>query len=250
MSKKLEIYERFLLAIALTGDMLFDIYKEGGAIGRQRHFYDPWGPPNYNPSNLYRTFNYMLKTGYIEKVIKNGKPYLRLTSRANEKLKRDFPIFKMQKRKWDSHWRLVIFDIKEKSREIRKALRNKLRELGFGMFQKSIYISPYNFTDDMYEFLKNQRLLGQAFVLTAKHELMGDARDLARFVWKLDKLEEEYEELWLQIVDIEEVKNREKAIREIKDQYLKIIQKDPCLPYDLLPEDWPADEVRKAVVKL
>lgn len=250
MAKKLKIYERFLLAIAFGADKLIDMWQEGGAAYKHRYFYDPWLPPDYKPSNLYRSLSYLVKTGYIEKVVKKGKPFLRLTSKANEKLTRDFPIFRMQKRKWDGKWRLVIFDIGEEIRILRDSLRDKLKELGFGMLQKSIYISPYDFTTDMYEFLKAQKLLGKAFVLTAKHELMGDAQDLARHVWRLDKLEEEYELLWQMIIRAGKTKDKEQIVKKIKNKYLELIQKDPCLPFDLLPSDWIAEEVKKAVISL
>ena len=158
MAKKLKIYEKLLLGLALSADVLIDFYQEGMAAYKHRYFFDPWLGPDYTPSSLASSLNYMLKTGYIEKVIKKGKPYLRLTSKANKKLKRDFSIFRMQKRKWDGKWRMVIFDIKEKFKLVRKALRDKLKQLGFGMLQKSVYISPYDFEEDMYQFLKNKKL--------------------------------------------------------------------------------------------
>lgn len=250
MAKKLKIYERFLLGIALMADTLIDTYQAGMVAYREMRYYDPWGPPGYKPANIYRSLNYLLKTGYIEKVVKNGKPYLRLTSKANEKLKRDFPLFRMQKRKWDKKWRFVIFDISEKAKQRREALRNKLKELGFGMLQRSVYISPYEVLADIHEFLKTHQLLGEVFVLTAKHELMGDPKELARRVWSLDELEEEYVKIWQKIIRLKEAKNKNKAVREIKNDYLELIKKDPCLPFDLLPPDWPAEEVKKAVVSL
>lgn len=250
MAKKLKIYERFLLAIMFCSDVMVDLYKGGSTSYARRHFFSSWGPPGYKPScfrqNLYR----LLKTGYIEKVIKNNKPYLRLTSKADNKLKRDFPLFSFQKKKWDRKWRLVVFDISEEEKRLRERLRYKLKELNFGMLQKSIYISPYDFVQDMYEFLKIQKLLGKVFILTAKHELMGDPKDLAKYVWKLDQLEEEYEYLWQDILEINKKKNKAEAINKIKNKYFELIQKDPCLPKELLPVDWLEKEIRKAVVKL
>ena len=39
---------------------------------------------------------------------------------------------------WDKKWRIVIFDIPEKHKGAREALRIKLSELGFIQFQKSV----------------------------------------------------------------------------------------------------------------
>lgn len=44
---------------------------------------------------------------------------------------------------WDKKWRLVLFDIPEKKRKGRDALRIKLKELGFHEWQKSAFVYPY-----------------------------------------------------------------------------------------------------------
>ena len=45
--------------------------------------------------------------------------------------------------RWDRLWRLVIFDIPEKKKQGRRALVEKLKELGFYPLQKSVFIHPY-----------------------------------------------------------------------------------------------------------
>lgn len=45
---------------------------------------------------------------------------------------------------WDGIWRLVMFDIPERKRNARDALRKKLRELDFKELQKSVFIFPHN----------------------------------------------------------------------------------------------------------
>ncbi len=51
--------------------------------------------------------------------------------------------------KWDNHWRLVFFDVPEKKRKIRDAIRDKLRDLGFYEFQHSVFIFPYPCRDEI-----------------------------------------------------------------------------------------------------
>ncbi|MFC1751729.1 hypothetical protein ACFLY5_01120 [Patescibacteria group bacterium] len=53
---------------------------------------------------------------------------------------------------WDKKWRMVIFDIPEKRRKARNALRSKLRELGFVELQKSVLVYPYPCEDEI-EFI-------------------------------------------------------------------------------------------------
>lgn len=59
------------------------------------------------------------------------------------------------KQKWDGKWRMVIFDIPEKLRYVRDALREKLLNIGFHEIQKSVLVCPYeckNEIDFLIEF--------------------------------------------------------------------------------------------------
>ncbi len=50
---------------------------------------------------------------------------------------------KNTKEPWDGKWRMVAFDIPEKARQGRDALRQRLRKIGFTELQKSVLITPY-----------------------------------------------------------------------------------------------------------
>lgn len=54
---------------------------------------------------------------------------------------------------WDGLWRMVIFDIPDKKKQAREALRTKLKTLGFYKFQKSIFVHPYDCKDEI-DFIK------------------------------------------------------------------------------------------------
>lgn len=43
--------------------------------------------------------------------------------------------------KWDGQWRLLMYDIPKK--KAREAFREKLKQLGFVRFQKSVWVHPY-----------------------------------------------------------------------------------------------------------
>lgn len=51
--------------------------------------------------------------------------------------------------RWDKKWRLVIFDIPEKYRKARDALRYELKKLGMKELQKSVFVHPYNCEDEI-----------------------------------------------------------------------------------------------------
>ncbi len=110
---------------------------------------------NINRATLWRAIRslYQSKLVAVEKQ-KDGSLQLVLS----EKGKRRSIIFDMDRMRikvpprWDGKWRIVSFDIPEDHKKLRDTLRQKLRQLGFLEFQKSIFIHPYP-CDDEIDFL-------------------------------------------------------------------------------------------------
>lgn len=250
MEKFLRPKDRILLGLALMGDLYGEMFESIGVTIRKIYGILP---PDYKTTNLYNTLYRSLITGDIRKVIKKGQAYYQLTNVGKKRLKRNFPLFKLQQRKWDGWWRIVIFDIKEKNRRIRRLLRNKLKELGFGMWQKSVYITPFNAARDIRQFLVVHGLGEQACVFVAKHLFAGDVKKLVVNIWQLDDLNKQYEDLidnweWAKSPAANLSKpNLKKKARESYAKYLEIIAKDPFLPKSLLPADWWADDAGKLI---
>jgi len=48
---------------------------------------------------------------------------------------------------WDKKWRIVVFDIPEKKKKARDALRWELKKLGFKELQRSVWVYPYECKD-------------------------------------------------------------------------------------------------------
>ena len=51
---------------------------------------------------------------------------------------------------WDRKWRIVIFDIPEKKRAARDAMRMKFKELDLVRFNDSVWIYPYECREEIY----------------------------------------------------------------------------------------------------
>ncbi len=66
----------------------------------------------------------------------NGIKMIRKYNISNMKLKKE--------RKWDRKWRIVIFDIPEKKKTARDALRQKFQSLGMLQLQKSVFVYPFD----------------------------------------------------------------------------------------------------------
>lgn len=51
--------------------------------------------------------------------------------------------------RWDGYWRIVLFDIPEDIKKLRDAFRRHLKRLGFYEFQKSVFIHPYDCSNEI-----------------------------------------------------------------------------------------------------
>ncbi len=101
----------------------------------------------------------LIKDGFIKIEIKNEKQFLLLTKKGERKLLY-YQITKKKKQKWDSRWRVVIFDVWENTRYKRNLLRNEIKDFGFIQLQRSVWIYPYECADFI-ELLKTDLSFGK-----------------------------------------------------------------------------------------
>lgn len=195
---------------------------------------------SYKDDYFQRTVKGMLKVGEIEKVIRRGEPVFRITSRGGVKLRHSVPLAKRIGKIWDGKWRLIIFDIPETEKMKREELRGKLKDLGFACWQKSVYITPFDVASDLAEYLSAANLADFAIALEAKKIFVGDEKEMARKLWRLDDLNSKYQELWEKYED-------KKVKGGLQEEYLKLLEIDPCLPKELLPEPWFGVKVKKLI---
>lgn len=90
-----------------------------------------------------------------------GKRQARILSLMGSSIK-----FKKPKR-WDGKWRIVLFDIPEKSRAFRDILREHLRELKFYKLQHSVFVSPEPFEKPILELISLYSAQPYVRVITA-----------------------------------------------------------------------------------
>ena len=105
-----------------------------------------------NRRRLYRVVREFYNDRLIDyKEDKDGSVKIVLTKEGQKKALK-FKLDEMEIKKppkWDGEWRIVIFDIPEKFKKAREALRMKLKELGFLELQKSVFIFPYECEDEI-----------------------------------------------------------------------------------------------------
>ncbi len=126
---------------------------------------------------------------------------------------------------WDGLWRIVLFDIAEEQRKVRDSIRRKLKSLGFAMFQKSVWITPFDVAPQMSSFLKKIGLKGPVEILEGKRLFVENEKTLADKLWDLKTVNQSYKRL------------AEGELFSFED-FLKVKLSDPCLPKELLIRPW------------
>jgi len=265
MKKLLRTRDILLLGLSRGLDLFEEIRDPLQLVSKSYENMYGWVPEKYKRHNFNHLVWRNIKTGYIEKIEKRGEIYIRLTSQGNKKIVRDFPFLALQNKRWDKEWRVVIFDIEEKSKQIRERFRNKLRELGLGMLQESVFISPYDISKDFTEFIDAQDLNESTYLLEVSSIAVGDIKAFVNRVWHLDKISDFYREIVGKIQDNDLILDRDRLnklndrrkskkvldlINEVRKAYLEVILKDPFLPKELLPLDWEGEKARNLVKKL
>jgi phenylacetic acid degradation operon negative regulatory protein len=274
MKKLLKPKDILLLVLAGMGDLAEEARDPLQLMSSAYENMYGFVPRRYTRNNFFQMVGRSLKTGEIERVVKDGKVYLRLTSAGQNKVKRDFSIANLTK-KWNKRWVVLVFDIKEKSRRARDILRNKLRNIGFGMLQESVWITPLPIGKDVWEFIDTIGLSENVFVMEVSHLIFGNPRELAYKVWHLDQFEEKYIEIKREIENINQLLARyhdrdkqrkakttlsplrrnispheytlESKKREFMKRLLEFAISLPPLPQELLPKSFKEEFVRNSI---
>ena len=157
------------MRVSITDKFLWDVYnflQEAGDI-----ILRPYptmantlpGPKNpllkkYQREGSKRQFSnliyYLKKKGYIRINSLKGKSALILTKEGIDRaLKSSFKFSETRKRRKDGKYIMLIFDVPVKNIKARNLLRSVLQNLGYKLFQQSVWICPF----DVFE--KTEKLL-------------------------------------------------------------------------------------------
>lgn len=99
-----------------------------------------------SPSQVSEEVRNLKRTNLIKRIAKTEDGYnIELTEKGKLKALEYYFIRKLAiiDKKWDGKWRMLIFDVPERLRNGRNALRWKIKKLGFYELQKSVFVIPY-----------------------------------------------------------------------------------------------------------
>jgi len=151
--------------ILLLGSKLIDVYFEirdpFNLISSYYHYSNK--PFSYIEikkltKNYSKLCSELKQKKYLLKKSDPKKCQFFLAEKTKKYLKTKYPHLYFNKQNWDKKLRLVIFDVQEINRFKRNQLRRLLKQLGFIMIQKSVWLSPYDQFETIKRWIKENKL--------------------------------------------------------------------------------------------
>ena len=128
-----------LITVALVAPNFIQVF---GNLGYGRR---------YNNRDYERSLLVLRRKKFIKVKKQKGKISIIMTKLGRQKILEDSlrNITISQQKKWDKKWRLVIFDIPERYKKERLKFSKLLRQMGFVMYQKSVWVSPWPCSEEI-----------------------------------------------------------------------------------------------------
>lgn len=235
------VKKSIIFGLAMLDKVLTDLRDPGGILSFS--YYNLYGfvPSSYRRDNLYGIVRNLKKSGEVERIA-GGNFYI--TSLFRQRFRKLYPLLEYSRHNWDRKWRLVGFDIEEKKKFLRDALRHELKLHGFAMLQKSLYITPHPVERDMVGLIdRYKRFLSNVYFFVSDEFSYTDKIEFVNRVFQIDKLDTEYKNLIVKLKSCSDDEERYEIVR----QFLEISMRDPFLPHELLPADFARDKVWRLI---
>ncbi|MCI0562646.1 MAG: CRISPR-associated endonuclease Cas2 [Nitrososphaera sp.] len=109
-----------------------------------------------------RSLTRLIQKGYVVVQRDGDKKFVRLTEKGERyaALLGEGRMASKKPRRWDGKWRMLIFDIPEKRKQLRSHIRSTLHSIGFQRLQDSVWVYPYDCEDAM-NILKFEMKVGK-----------------------------------------------------------------------------------------
>jgi phenylacetic acid degradation operon negative regulatory protein len=144
---------------------------------------------------------------------------------------------------WDGTWTLLCFSLPESWQRQRHDLRSQLAWAGFGPLQGGLWIAPG--TLPAQEIVTGLGLEAHARIFHARADELTDIAAMVSDAYDLDELASRYNEFLARWDGPPPLADPLAARLSLIAEWLNAIRRDPRLPVEHLPRDWPAVRAQK-----
>ncbi|GAA3441350.1 PaaX family transcriptional regulator [Planomonospora venezuelensis] len=190
------------------------------------------------------TLTRMAKRGLLTRHRQGRKTYFGLTPHATAVLedgRRRIWETGAINRGWNGSWTVVGFSLPDTRRSTRHDLRSRLTWAGFGLLQSGLWIAPG--TKDVTAVVTELGLRDHVTVLAARALRPTESADLVHSAFDTRQIAERYHAF----LDRWDTPGPQPALPDdlarqllLHTDWLQLVRRDPHLPAEHLPPDWPA----------
>ena len=163
--------------------------------------------------------------------------------------------FPLQKQPWDMVWHLTIFSFPNTKQNERDELTGFLQSLGYGILNKGVWISPYDYSKEIAQKVGSLQISEYIHLLSAQIEKEQKKSSIESSVWEISSLRQRYEALIVKIDAAQSIAGELTAaqtlpiLHELGLEFMEVISEDPQLPLEILG-NWPARDCVKKFMTL
>jgi phenylacetic acid degradation operon negative regulatory protein len=197
----------------------------------------------------------MSQKGWLKVRRVSNRPYYGPTARTRRLLEEgERRIFLRRVDPWDRRWRLLVYSIPERKREIRTELRKQLAWLGYAPLSSGSWLCPHDVGEDLAELIERLGLDSFVEMFTASHTGHSAERELAARCWDLAGINRRYEQFLAKYEPTFDAFKRRERVPDSEcfvqrflliHEYRKFFFIDPELPVELLPDGWRGRQARE-----
>lgn len=148
--------------------------------------------PEKKNDEILNTLFKLESEGAIHKSFIGRTKYLSLLDKGMERLHGRMKYIDFLREKWDSRFRMVLFDIPESDRKIRDQCRNILVEMGCVCWQRSVFISPHSIEDKVLSEARKMGVAKEVNVMLVDSPMGIDREGWVWDLWKLWQINDSY----------------------------------------------------------
>lgn len=244
-----------LLVFTLFGDYIFP--REGWAWTRSLiQILERLGVSSQAARS---TLSRLSRQGWIKAERRGRHSVYALTAQGRHLLEEGtHRIFEPRTKKWDGKWRVVVYSLPEKKRNLREALRRRLSFLGFGPLAPGTWLSPHDRQADLEKLLDDLKARPYVQYFEAQWRSQHTPQELVARCWDLHSLNRKYAaflQKWSpKLTNGKRRSNGRNSLSPsdsftrrfwIIHEYSAFLMRDPNLPAELLPRHWWGSEAAR-----
>ena len=209
--------------------------------------------PKFDARKILRALRFLLKQGYIELAPSEAHLVPQITEAGGKRLDSIFPVYQKE-RPWNQKFYLINYDIPVSKNSQRDALRLFLKSLGCVMLQSSVWLTPYNPLEVLGKFVEQKGLADSVVVSVLLDEWAFGGREVPvvlNEIYGLEEVGRRYREFVERVGGLGGRVGAGKVERmELAFEYFAVLNADPQLPFELLPQDWAGAQAQELFEKL